>query len=71
MKISLHRLLATAAAVTVVAFLVAAIVHHEKHGFGLYLGDVAWFTALAGVAVTVMLGLATLARLARRRPAPH
>lgn len=69
MKTSLHRLLATATAVTIVAFLVAAIVRHDKHGFGLYLGDVAWFTALIGIVVVVALGLASLARLLRSRTA--
>jgi hypothetical protein len=69
MKISLHRLLAATSIVTIAAFLVAAIVRHDKHGFGLYLGDVAWFIALAGAVVVVLLGLVTLARLARRRPA--
>jgi hypothetical protein len=44
-------------------------VRHDKHGFGLYLGDVAWFTALIGVVVVVALGLASLARLLRSRTA--
>jgi hypothetical protein len=73
MNIASHRLLGFAAAVTAIAFLVALIVRHAKHGVALYLGDVAWFTFLAGVVITAALGLATLVRLglARRRPATH
>jgi energy-converting hydrogenase Eha subunit C len=67
MKVSLHHLLGTAAAVTAVAFVVALIVRHARHGFALYLGDVAWFTFLVGALFTVLLTLATIVQVARSR----
>ena len=69
MKFSLQRLLATVAAVTVAACVVAGIVKHAKHGFALYLGDVAWFTFLIGVLVTMALALVVLVKLAHDRHA--
>jgi hypothetical protein len=52
-------------------FLVSAIVRNDKRGFGLYLGGVAWLTALLGVAFVVLLALLTVARHVRQRPATH
>jgi hypothetical protein len=69
MKFSLQRLLATVAAVTLAACVVAGIVKHARHGFAFYLGDVAWFTFLIGVLVTMALALAVLVKLARHRHA--
>lgn len=67
MKFTLRRLLASAATVTLVACVVAGIVKHAKHGFALYLGDVAWFTFLIGVLVTITLALAVLVKVTRNR----
>jgi hypothetical protein len=67
MKISLHHLFATAAGITALALVVALIVRHAKHGFALYLGDVAWFTFLVGALLTVLLGAATIVQIARGR----
>ena len=69
MKFTLKRILAAAAAVTLAACLVAGIVKQAKHGFAFYLGDVAWFTFLTGVLVTVSLALAVLVKVARHRHA--
>ena len=69
MKFTLRRLLATAATVTLAACVVAGIVKHAKHGFAFYLGDVAWFTFLTGVLVTVSLALAVLVKIVRQRHA--
>lgn len=57
MKFPLQRLLATAASTTLTAIVVAFIVRHAKHGFALYLGDVAWFTFLIGMLVTAGLAV--------------
>jgi cytochrome c oxidase assembly factor CtaG len=67
MKFTLRRLLATAGTVTLAACVVAGIVKHAKHGFAFYLGDVAWFTFLIGVLVTLALALAVLGKVARSR----
>ncbi len=69
MTFSLHRLLSTVAAATVVSLVVAGIVKHAKHGFASYLGDVAWFAFLIGVLATVALALVALVKLARDRRA--
>lgn len=69
MTFTLKRLLAIAATATLAACVVAGIVKHAKHGFAFYLGDVAWFTFLAGVLVTTSLALAVLANVARHRHA--
>jgi energy-converting hydrogenase Eha subunit C len=74
-KISLHHLFATAAGITAAALVTALVVRHAKHGFALYLGDVAWIAFLAGALVSLLVALATLARIARARrsarPATH
>jgi hypothetical protein len=63
----MQRPLGIAAGTTAVAFVVAFICRHAKHGFTLYLGDVAWFTLLAGVIVTLVLALAVAVRAVRTR----
>jgi hypothetical protein len=63
----MQRLLGISAGISVVAFVVAGICRHAKHGVGLYLGDVAWFTLLAGVAVTVVLAAVVVVRILRSR----
>lgn len=72
MKFSLRRLLSTAALITLTAIVIALIVRHAKHGFALYLGDVAWFTFLIGTLITA--GLAVCVAVthvqARRRVRP-
>ncbi len=55
MKFSPRRLLSTAALITLTAIVVALIVRHAKHGFALYLGDVAWFAFLIGTLITAGL----------------
>ena len=67
MRFSLPRLLSTAAVITLTAIVVALIVRHAKHGFALYLGDVAWFTFLIGTLVTTSLGICALATNVFRR----
>ena len=64
----MHRPVGASAGVTAVAFVIAFICRHSKHGFAMYLGDAAWFTLLAGVVVTLILAvtLAVRALLARR-----
>lgn len=71
MSLSLNRLLSIIAAITAVAFVVAGIVRHAKHGAGLVVGDVAWFTFLPGFVVTIALGIAAAVGLLRRRRAIH
>jgi hypothetical protein len=63
----MQRLLGVSAGVTAVAFVVAFICRHAKHGFALYLGDVAWFTLLIGVVVTLVLALVVAVRTLRAR----
>jgi hypothetical protein len=63
----MQRLLGISAGVTAVAFVVAFICRHAKHGFALHLGDVAWFTLLAGVVVTVVLAVTVAVRVVRSR----
>ncbi len=67
MKVSLPRLLSTAALITLTAIVVALIVRHAKHGFALYLGDGAWFTFLIGTLLTTGLALCVLVTRARGR----
>ena len=62
MKLSLQRLLITAGLLTVTAMVVALIVRHAKHGFALYLGDVAWFTFLIGSVATAGVALCVAVR---------
>ena len=57
MKLSLRRLLSTAALTTLTAIVIALIVRHAKHGFALYLGDAAWFTFLIGTLITAGLAI--------------
>jgi hypothetical protein len=63
----MQRLLGISAGITAVAFVVAGICRHAKHGAGLYLGNVAWFTLLAGVAVTVALAAVVAVQILRSR----
>jgi hypothetical protein len=63
----MQRLLGIVAGITAVACVVAFICRHAKHGFTLYLGDVAWFTLLAGILVTLALALAVAVRAVRAR----
>jgi hypothetical protein len=63
----MQRLLGVSAGVTAVALVLAVICRHAKHGFALYLGDVAWFTLLAGIVVTLALALAVAVRAVRAR----
>jgi hypothetical protein len=67
MGLTLNRLLGTIATTAVVALVIAFFTRHAKHGFGLYLGDLAWITFLASLLLTLLLGIAALARLARAR----
>jgi hypothetical protein len=62
MDLSLIRILCVVAAVTAVAFVLSFLTRHAKHGFGLYLGDVAWPTLLLGALLTLLLLLAVGAR---------
>jgi hypothetical protein len=71
MRFPITRLLAGAATITAVALVLSFITRHAKHGFGLYLGDVAWPVFLLGALLTVLLGLAALVGAARRRPSTH
>lgn len=68
MRFPSTRLLPSLAAVTAVALVLSFVTRHAKHGFGLYLGDVAWPVLLVGAVVTVLLALAALVAAARRRP---
>ena len=63
----MQRLVGVSTGVTAVAFVVAFICRHAKHGFALYLGDAAWFTLLAGVVVTLVLALVVAVRTLRTR----
>lgn len=67
MKFSLQQMLKVAAVVTVVAFVVAFIVRHAKHGVALHIGDVAWPVFLIGALITIALGLATTVKLVLAR----
>lgn len=69
MKFTVKRLLATVAAVTLAACVVAGIVKHAKHGFAFYLGDVAWLTFLIGVVIATALAFAVLVKVSRDRQA--
>lgn len=62
----LHRLLATAASVGVVSFIVAFALRHAKHGLGLAIGNVAWFSLIAATLAVLILGATALARGRRR-----
>lgn len=62
----LHRLLATAASVGVVSFIVAFALRHAKHGLGLAIGNVAWFSLTAATLAVLILGATALARGRRR-----
>ena len=71
MKLALRRLLSTAALITLTAIVIALIVRHARHGFALYVGDVAWFTFLIGTLITSGLavgGAATHVLSSRRYP---
>ena len=72
MKLSLRRLLSTAALITLTAIVIALIVRHANHGFALYLGDVAWFTFLIGALITAGLTacVGVTHMLGRRRVRP-
>jgi hypothetical protein len=63
----MQRLLGISAGTTAVAFVVAFICRHAKRGFTLYVGDVAWFTLLAGIVLTLVLAAAVWARSQRSR----
>jgi hypothetical protein len=63
----MQRLLGISAGTTAAAFVVAFICRHAKHGFTLYLGDIAWFTLLAGVVLTLVLAAAVAVRTFRSR----
>jgi hypothetical protein len=71
MRFPITRLLAAAATITAVGLVLSFITRHAKHGFGLYLGDIAWPVFLLGALLTVLLGLAALVGAARRRPSTH
>jgi hypothetical protein len=68
MRFPITRLLAAAATITAVALVLSFITRHAKHGFGLYLGDIAWPVFLLGALLTVLVGLAALVETARHRP---
>ena len=59
------RTLATVAACASAAYLMFTL------RFGQIVGNIAWFTLLGGLLATVVLGLATLASVVRRRSAGH
>jgi hypothetical protein len=63
----MQRLLGISAGTTAVAFVVAFICRHAKHGFALYLGDAAWFTLLAGAVLTLVLAATVAVRTFRSR----
>ena len=63
----MQRLLGISAGTTAVAFVVAFICRHAKHGFTLYLGDAAWFALLAGVVLTLVLAATVAVRTFRSR----
>jgi hypothetical protein len=62
----LHRLLATAAGIGVVSFVVAFALRHAKHGLGLAIGNAAWFSLTAATLAVLVLGTTALARGRRR-----
>lgn len=68
MRLPITRLLTAVATVTAVALVLSFVTRHAKHGFGLYLGDVAWPVLLLGALLTVLLALAAAAGAVRRRP---
>jgi hypothetical protein len=63
----LHRLLATAAGTGVVSLIVAFALRHTKHGLGLAMGNVAWFSLTAATLAVLVLGAAALAAAVRGR----
>jgi hypothetical protein len=63
----LYRLLATTAALDIAAFIVAFALRHAKHGLGLAVGNVAWFSVIAATLALLMLGATVLTHAARRR----
>lgn len=67
MRISLHRALVAASAVTVIAFLIAGIAGNHHPGLRGALGDIAWFTFMVGLLLVVALSIVVLTQSARRR----
>ena len=73
MRPSLRQLLYAVASYDVIAFVVAWSARHAKHGVGLVIGDIAWYSLLAGVLLLVALAVAAGVQALRvhrtRRPA--
>jgi hypothetical protein len=67
MKNSIARLLRGALVITVVAFAVAFLFRHAKHGAGLVVGGIAWYSFLLGVLAVIVLAVAAVAGGAWRR----
>jgi uncharacterized integral membrane protein len=67
MKFSLQRLLTIIASITAVAFVIAFILRHAKHGVALAVADAAWDTFIVGFVLSALVGLVTLAKLAHER----
>jgi hypothetical protein len=59
MRLSTGNLLKVDAVVTVVAFCLSGVLRHAKHGIGYVVGDIAWFTFLAGLLGLLVLGVAS------------
>jgi hypothetical protein len=69
MKHTIHRLLAAAVALEVVALVVAYSLRHTKEGTAETIGAVAWFTLYGNGLLVFVLAVAAFAlALRRRRP---